>query len=445
MNNNKHIFAKIEKFNDEQQIVEGYASTEALDSDGEIITIEALKNALSDYMLFPSIREMHQAMAAGVTKAAFVDEKGLYISAKIVDPIAWLKVKEGVYRCFSVGGLALEKIGNKITKFLMLEISLVDRGANPEAIIEVVKMSKDKKQEIIEELENKDVPVVEDKEEPVVKEEDKLTEGEAKQKQEDESIANTDKNHVEEIKESINDNNDVLNKFASFMKSNNISVDDFASLFAKKEEASVEKSDKQEEVKEVAEVSEVKKSFYSIQDLACVLSSLSYISDDVEWEAEYKNEEMELVNKVKALLSSASELLKEMIDKEVSSQVEKSASIDLISAKLGVNKTEEVKEEISKGFKTSISEKDAKIVELNSTIESLKKSMTFDTKEQAKEAQKVLAKHEFSKDKENSIEKSLKVRETELKDKIAKCDDSIALENFKRELNMLEFTKANFM
>ena len=81
MNNNKNIFAKIEKFNDEQQIVEGYASTEALDSDGEIITIEALKNALSDYMLFPSIREMHQAMAAGVTKAAFVDDKGLYISA----------------------------------------------------------------------------------------------------------------------------------------------------------------------------------------------------------------------------------------------------------------------------------------------------------------------------------------------------------------------------
>lgn len=424
--NKYNVFAKIEKFNDEQQIVEGYASTEALDSDGEIITIEALTDALSGYMDDPAVREMHQMIAAGVTKAAFVDEKGLYISAKIVDPIAWLKLKEGVYRYFSVGGIVLSKIGNRITKFLLTEISLVDRGANPEAKIEVIKMSKEK----IEEIE-KDI-VIDNKEEVIEKSE-----------------------KVE---------SDVLTKFSDFMKDNNISVEDFASLFVAKKEKTeevtevVEKSEKpevkpevKEEVKTEVEVKEetIEKSFYSIQDLACVLSSLSYINDDVQWEAEYKNEDTELVNKIKDLLNTASEVLKEMIDKEVSVKVEKSESVDFLSGKFGIVK--EDKETIEKSFKNDLEKTHKAVIEAKDTelalvkkeLEEIKKSMTFDTKEEAETFKKEINQKRL--DEHEKIAKSYNDKEKDLEEKIAKCASGSEKEALVKELRHVRFFKSNFL
>jgi hypothetical protein len=56
-------------------------------------------------MKFPALREMHQPLAAGKTIAADVAEDGCtYITAKVVDPVAIKKVKEGVYAGFSIGG-----------------------------------------------------------------------------------------------------------------------------------------------------------------------------------------------------------------------------------------------------------------------------------------------------------------------------------------------------
>src|SRR5947209_15707678 len=94
----------IAKFDAERRMVWGYASTEAADSDGETVRREALLAALDDYMRFANIREMHQPSAVGIAKEAAVDDKGLYLGAKIVDPDAWNKVVEGVYKGFSIGG-----------------------------------------------------------------------------------------------------------------------------------------------------------------------------------------------------------------------------------------------------------------------------------------------------------------------------------------------------
>lgn len=123
------------KIDKDKQMVFGYASTPQLDSDGEIITIEAMKGALSEYMKFPTIREMHQAKAVGTTKKAHVDEKGLYIEAKVVDKGAWELVKEGVYKAFSIGGNVLNKVKNRIEELDLVEISLVDVPANKGALI----------------------------------------------------------------------------------------------------------------------------------------------------------------------------------------------------------------------------------------------------------------------------------------------------------------------
>lgn len=132
-------FAPISKVDDEKRMVYGYASTDTKDSQGDVVKLDAIEEALPDYMRFGNIREMHSMSAVGVAKSAEVDDRGLYIGAKVVDDAAWAKVKEGVYKGFSIGGKALEKAGGIISKLRLTEISLVDRPANPECVIDTWK------------------------------------------------------------------------------------------------------------------------------------------------------------------------------------------------------------------------------------------------------------------------------------------------------------------
>jgi len=136
------LYAEITKLDRAKRLVFGYASTEALDNQGEIVRKEAIEAALPSYMRFANIREMHQPSAVGVAKEAEVDEKGLYLAARIVDDDAWKKVTEGVYKGFSIGGRVTQRdvaAKHVITGVELLEISLVDRPANPEAVIELYK------------------------------------------------------------------------------------------------------------------------------------------------------------------------------------------------------------------------------------------------------------------------------------------------------------------
>jgi len=134
----------IAKVDAEQRMVWGYASTEAEDDQGETVSREALEAALDDYMRFANIREMHQPSAVGIAKEAAVDDKGLYLGAKIVDGDAWQKVIEGVYKGFSIGGrvTARDPADRRlITALRLTEISVVDRPANPEAVFDCWKLS----------------------------------------------------------------------------------------------------------------------------------------------------------------------------------------------------------------------------------------------------------------------------------------------------------------
>jgi phage head maturation protease len=136
------LYATIAKIDQDQHMVFGYASTEALDSQGEVVKREALEAALPDYMRFANIREMHQPSAVGVATEAELDERGLYLAAKIVDPAAWEKVAAGVYKGFSIGGKVVSRDRvqkHVITGVRLSEISLVDRPANPEAVFTMYK------------------------------------------------------------------------------------------------------------------------------------------------------------------------------------------------------------------------------------------------------------------------------------------------------------------
>ncbi len=133
------IYLPIAKVDAERREVWGYASTEARDDQGEVVKREALIGALGDYMRFANIREMHQLSAVGVAKEAAVDDRGLYVGARIVDDQAWQKVVEGVYKGYSIGGQVTQRDPadyKTITGLVLNEISLVDRPANPEAIFD---------------------------------------------------------------------------------------------------------------------------------------------------------------------------------------------------------------------------------------------------------------------------------------------------------------------
>ena len=136
-------FVDIKKIDDEQRMVYGWASTGDLDKDGEIIEPAAFEKSLPDYLKFPTIREMHQPKPIGITKETRMEkDRGLFIAAKIVDSEAWMKVKEGVYRAFSIGGRVKNRIDNVIKELELIEISLVDVPANPAAVITLFKGDK---------------------------------------------------------------------------------------------------------------------------------------------------------------------------------------------------------------------------------------------------------------------------------------------------------------
>lgn len=135
----KNIYIPFTKTDEDQRMVYGYASTETLDSQDEVVKLEALKEALPDYMKFGNVREMHSNKAAGKVKESNIDKNGWFVGVKVVADDAWKLVKEGVYSGFSIGGRVIEQIDNQITKLKLSELSLVDRPANPDAVFSCVK------------------------------------------------------------------------------------------------------------------------------------------------------------------------------------------------------------------------------------------------------------------------------------------------------------------
>ncbi len=140
------LFGQLTKIEDQPDgtlKVYGVASTGARDDEGEIVLPEAMKAALPDYARYPALREMHQPTAAGRTLEATVDEDGATrIVAQVVDPVAIAKVRSRTYAGFSIGGRVLARDAadpTVITKIRLAEISLVDRPANPEAVIDLWK------------------------------------------------------------------------------------------------------------------------------------------------------------------------------------------------------------------------------------------------------------------------------------------------------------------
>lgn len=131
--------SKVQKNQDGSCLVSGYASTPALDLDGEVVALDAVRKALPGYWQWRNIRQMHTNSAVGRAQEANIDKRGLFLTAKITDKDAVQKCLDRVYQGFSIGGRKLAKSGNVITEIEMIEISVVDRPSNPECRFAVQK------------------------------------------------------------------------------------------------------------------------------------------------------------------------------------------------------------------------------------------------------------------------------------------------------------------
>lgn len=380
-----NISMDIQKFDDEERMVWGYASTEKLDCQGEIVSADAMKSAWNEYMKFGNIREMHTNSAVGVVKEYDFKDDGVFIGVKVVDDTAWAKVKEGVYKGFSIGGAIVEKVGKVIKSLILSEISLVDRPANPGAVITVFKMA---------DFEN-------------IEEENELDEKIVKSLEE----LNNSGYSLEEILEIV-----------------------------KKSKEQKDQSDK------VVKDALLAKGFYEIKDIISVIDILSWVLDDKEWQAKWSNDDnTEILTSLRDHIISITELAQQMLQNEIKdlngvsdSVVELNTKIeDIIKNKPETNKQEEIVNKLNKAnsdlellTKSSndkdvlITEKDAKIAELEAKIEVLNKNAIFEKKSDIKTVKKEIVKENKTDLTIDEVKKGVDDEINSINEKLSKSDCS---------------------
>lgn len=279
--------AKMEAQDDGTVKVWGYASSEAVDSDGEVIAAKAMKAAIPDYMKFGAVREMHGLNAAGTAIEINVEDDGrTFFGAHIVDPVAVTKVKTGVYKGFSIGGsvTARDELNkSQITGLELTEISLVDRPANPDAVFTCFKADKPKDEEEVTDKDDKPS--------------DKSTE------EEDENPKDGDKEPKAEDKDDKDDSKkDKAEKSASV----NLSESEIAILKAVLAKAEKPKDEP------------IAKSMWQVKSLADVLMSLKWLIED----AVYGNIDEAVVAQIKESAGSLAESLKALTISEADKLVD---------------------------------------------------------------------------------------------------------------------------
>ena len=160
---------KIIKSNDELMIG-GYASIEIVDKQNDLITLKALQEAVNKYMENPKFRNVmtnHSNVQVGEVVKSYrdkngkiwkteVDDVGFFVVIKLRDDIEKAKeinrgVRKGSLRSFSIGGQALQKVKkshpelgqyNEISKLELHEVTICEKGINPEARFDILKQDK---------------------------------------------------------------------------------------------------------------------------------------------------------------------------------------------------------------------------------------------------------------------------------------------------------------
>lgn len=128
---------------------EGWASTEHLDFDGDIVRASAFTETLTRYMANPVLLWQHdwKTPIGKIVRAEPAEGQGLFIEAELSDTTvgrdAQILLADGVIRDLSIGFLTREfsqlDSGREITQLDLYEISLVTVGSNPTAEVTQLK------------------------------------------------------------------------------------------------------------------------------------------------------------------------------------------------------------------------------------------------------------------------------------------------------------------
>jgi Double zinc ribbon len=143
---------KVEETADGNVLVWGKATDGSVDSDEQIVDPAFAAKAIDEFFTSgPNIRVQHQPQRdpAGVGISYERDGNAHWVKSKIIEPVAKQLVLGGALRAYSVG-IARPTIvrdgvarGGRITDGMIVEISLVDRPANKNCGIQLVKAAKD--------------------------------------------------------------------------------------------------------------------------------------------------------------------------------------------------------------------------------------------------------------------------------------------------------------
>lgn len=154
-------------------MIGGYASIEIVDKQNDLITLKALNEAVNKYMENPKFRNVmtnHSNVQVGEVVKSYrdksgrlwkteVDDVGFFVVIKLRDDIEKAKeinrgIRKGSLRSFSIGGQALEKVKknhqelgdyNEISKLELHEVTICEKGINPEARFDILKQDKTNK------------------------------------------------------------------------------------------------------------------------------------------------------------------------------------------------------------------------------------------------------------------------------------------------------------
>ena len=149
------------KSNDDLMIG-GYASIEIVDKQNDLITLKALNEAVLNVMTNHSNVQVGEVVKSyrdknGKIWKTEVDDVGFFVVIKLRDDIEKAKeinrgIRKGSLRSFSIGGQAIHKVKknhpelgdyNEISKLELHEVTICEKGINPEAKFDILKQEKE--------------------------------------------------------------------------------------------------------------------------------------------------------------------------------------------------------------------------------------------------------------------------------------------------------------
>ena len=217
----------------DELMIGGYASIEIVDKQNDLITLKALKEAVNKYMENPKFRNVmtnHSNVQVGEVVKSYrdktgklykteVDDVGFFVVIKLRDDIEKAKeinrgIRKGSLRSFSIGGQAIQKVKkshpelgqyNEISKLELHEVTICEKGINPEAKFDILKQDKkqvknmSKLEKALEELDAlmNEVNTLRKEEEEKMEDEDKMM----SEKMQEEKLMQEDKMMSEKMKE----------------------------------------------------------------------------------------------------------------------------------------------------------------------------------------------------------------------------------------------------